>query len=1033
MYDSFILKLLLLISQLLSPSRGWKCGGSHEIIQYGPPSKRYLQSRSSLYSNIRLYFYFDPAFTLGDPKTDSNFNSTVIRGVKSYFTNALQVLSIQDPLSLAGYNTCNGIAIPSSHISPGLQDTDLVIYVTNNTLLTDYMAYASACAFDATSNNVIAGSIVINSENINNTSFETQLSVMIHETTHILGFSYGLFTYWQKSPGIAYKLNEVMQNINIRGTNKTVIITPNVLAKTIEAFGCNSIIGMELEEQGGIDTSNSHWGMRIIFNDIMISHVINDAIYSTITLALLEDTGWYQVDYSFGQIPIFARNIGCSYFQNTCLTNSISNFPGLFCNNTQSGSCDYFRLNKASCNVAIYTLELSPAFHYFSNPNKGGADNFPDFCPYKSANSNGSCRGIFLAQTSTRAYALESISTNSRCFESTLAQNPNLIIGAYSACYEVLNCTTTGANILIGSHIIFCPFTGGTKTLAGFSGSLSCPNSSILCSDVPCKNLCSGLGICITGQCNCFAGYTGDDCSIQCSNFCLNCTNITCLKCTDPNMIISGSSCKCSQNYTLNSSGICIYNNCSSLCINCSGNNCFNCSGNASLINNVCVCNTGYKYNGNDSCVPCNILCKVCNTNNCSVCINNAIISGNSCSCAQGYYFNNSQCVACQNTCNSCINSAYCTSCLNGTYLNQNNICLNCSNYCKNCSNNSLCFECFTNYFIYNGTCVKYCPLGTYISNNNCKECLIEYCSICDSSGTCILCKSGFSLNDKNMCKIMCPNNCINCDINGKCIKCSVGFLLDSGYCNECIYGYFLDSGKCNSCMNGCINCESISVCNACNNQFILINGACCILSCAECIESGICIGCNKGYFLSLSTCVECMNGCSDCEPSECIECLAGYYLYNGVCCSNSCSICNSEGTCIGCYTGFFLDLSTCIACDINCLTCNFNGCLSCISGSTLYNSTCCSLGCIICIDSLHCTNCGAGYHLINDQCSKCSSNCNTCISKKQCNSCASNYFLTFAGDCAVCPYPCNACISSILCTSCKNNFKLENGYCLRS
>ena len=49
-----------------------------------------------------------------------------------------------------------------------------------------------------------------------------------------------------------------MQNINIRGTNKTVIITPNVLAKTIEAFGCNSIIGMELEEQGGIDTSNSH-------------------------------------------------------------------------------------------------------------------------------------------------------------------------------------------------------------------------------------------------------------------------------------------------------------------------------------------------------------------------------------------------------------------------------------------------------------------------------------------------------------------------------------------------------------------------------------------------------------------------------------------------------------------------------------------------------------------------------------------------------------------------------------------------------
>ena len=46
--------------------------------------------------------------------------------------------------------------------------------------------------------------------------------------------------------------------VNIRGTLKTLITTPNVIKKSIEAFNCTSLIGMELEDQGGSDTSGSH-------------------------------------------------------------------------------------------------------------------------------------------------------------------------------------------------------------------------------------------------------------------------------------------------------------------------------------------------------------------------------------------------------------------------------------------------------------------------------------------------------------------------------------------------------------------------------------------------------------------------------------------------------------------------------------------------------------------------------------------------------------------------------------------------------
>ena len=48
---------------------------------------------------------------------------------------------------------------------------------------------------------------------------------------------------------------------------------------------------MELDNIGTSGLGNSHWGMRIMFNDYMTPHVMKDAIISTITLALLQDTG----------------------------------------------------------------------------------------------------------------------------------------------------------------------------------------------------------------------------------------------------------------------------------------------------------------------------------------------------------------------------------------------------------------------------------------------------------------------------------------------------------------------------------------------------------------------------------------------------------------------------------------------------------------------------------------------------------------------------------------------------------------------
>ena len=76
-------------------------------------------------------------------------------------------------------------------------------------------------------------------------------------------------------------------------------------------FGCDKLSGAELEDQGEEGTALTHWEKRLFENEAMTgTHtqvgIINDhqknlivdliifqnPIYSRITMALMEDTGW---------------------------------------------------------------------------------------------------------------------------------------------------------------------------------------------------------------------------------------------------------------------------------------------------------------------------------------------------------------------------------------------------------------------------------------------------------------------------------------------------------------------------------------------------------------------------------------------------------------------------------------------------------------------------------------------------------------------------------------------------------------------
>ena len=58
-------------------------------------------------------------------------------------------------------------------------------------------------------------------------------------------------------------------------------------------------------------------------------------VYSRITLALMEDTGWYSANYSMAQELGWGRNLGCDFAMKSCkewISTRSSRFSSVFIN-----------------------------------------------------------------------------------------------------------------------------------------------------------------------------------------------------------------------------------------------------------------------------------------------------------------------------------------------------------------------------------------------------------------------------------------------------------------------------------------------------------------------------------------------------------------------------------------------------------------------------------------------------------------------------------------------------------------------------
>ena len=188
----------------------------------------------------------------------------------------------------------------------------------------------------------------------------------------------------------------------------------------------------------------------------MISSDYTEVVVSDITLALLEDTGFYKINYYTGGLFRYGKNQGCAFLEKKCLYNKGENtlFSNEFCIMPYEPTCAGSHVSKGECYIINYSYKLDDKYRYYGVQTIGGMIS-TDYCPisfiYETNNKDyyypKSCKN------GKKENEFEVIGDNSICFESSLAISKNETI-----CYEI-SCDRNNKqfNVFIGNRFITCP------------------------------------------------------------------------------------------------------------------------------------------------------------------------------------------------------------------------------------------------------------------------------------------------------------------------------------------------------------------------------------------------------------------------------------------------------------------------------------------------------------------------------------------------------------------------------------------------
>ena len=454
----------------------------------GDDDKRFLQAG---WTPIRIYVDYTTllAQTSFEPEILPAIKKVIDQTVRM-FQNIIKVKRLKSKLV---FSSCGDSIVPDSISNIGV-DADMVIFpIFDSTIQESVEAYASSCVQDLRTGKPVAGLIAF-TRNFNFTKanwLEYNTYLAFHELTHIFVFSDNLWKYFKDSYGNPIPIENIIADSIVNGLPRKKIITPLVVSTARKHYNCPTLDGVELENQGGEGTKNSHWESRTMLTDYMIGRSYDDSVISEITLAFFEDSGWYKVNFYTGGLFRFGKNMGCDFLNSKCIINQKSQFPSQFCDDTKIPTCSNSRFTKGFCLIANYKNPLNSNYVYFSSPNVGGFE-FADYCPVPiSIQGKDSYLSLNCVYGVTNNYPLEleeNVSSKSACFISTLVNKNYLTIMSSfvdvnkAICYAYsCNDIKKVVSISVGNSTAECPTNGGVTTINNYAGVLYCPDYNSIC------------------------------------------------------------------------------------------------------------------------------------------------------------------------------------------------------------------------------------------------------------------------------------------------------------------------------------------------------------------------------------------------------------------------------------------------------------------------------------------------------------------------------------------------------------------------
>jgi len=449
------------------------------------------------YPNLRIHTYYEFLKSSAPSSYASYFQNDLIPPVISYFQSALKVKA---PLT-SNLKVGSSVSSICERSTPSILKTtgvkaDLFLYIDSQASSSSQTANSKFCYRASGTKRPLISRIMVFRNRIleakgNVLLHEKNMYVMMHELTHGLGFS--TYTYSDFITDSGSRRTGHVKSIKVAGSTRTVINVPALTNRVRAHFGCSSLPGAPMENDGGSSTASSHFERKLFIYDMMSSGGILGRRITEFDLAMLESSGWYVPDYSYAEPYHFGKGQGCNFIDGTC---SASQFDE-YCSGSSRG-CSPHGLSGGYCQT----------------------DSLTNGCRYNYPNEDFHCENSD-AEDYARLpnHEVFGRGVGSKCFSGNLNTRSSSS-GSTSFCFKY-NCSGTGSftqlEVLIGSNKVLCT-KEGPKTLSGFYGSINCPDPLTFCQTLGkayCPKNCMGRGTCVNNKCQCNSGFKGTDCALR--------------------------------------------------------------------------------------------------------------------------------------------------------------------------------------------------------------------------------------------------------------------------------------------------------------------------------------------------------------------------------------------------------------------------------------------------------------------------------------------------------------------------------------